>query len=161
MTCPKCGLESQADQTFCRACGARLRKTTQQLVPPEAVSDPGRTSAVSSNGKRDANAFVFWGFVIMMIGVAIGVVGKKLLHEDVITVAGVLTSLAGIFLVVYPYILPPKRKEGGSSPSSKPERLTRPQPTEYLTEGSPVEYVPSVTERTTDLLKNPVNKKLG
>lgn len=88
-----------------------------------------------------------WGFVMMLIGVAIGVVGKKLLDEDIITVVGVLISLAGMFLVCYPY-LPHQQKSDESVPSSQPQVLS-PQPTEYLPAGNSNDYVPSITERTT------------
>jgi hypothetical protein len=40
----------------------------------------------------------------MLIGVVIGVVGKKLVHEDIITVVGVLISLSGMFLTTYQYL---------------------------------------------------------
>jgi hypothetical protein len=153
MTCPKCGLETLADQKFCRACGARVQMTTQRLARPQAVTDLGKTSTIGAKGEDErVNHFVLWGFILMLIGVAIGVVGKKLLHEDIVTVVGVLLSLAGIFLVVYPYLAPSRRKEDDSSFASQPEVLTPPQSRESLPDASSTEYVPSITERTTDLL---------
>jgi hypothetical protein len=157
MTCPKCGFETFGDQKFCRSCGARVPMTTQRLAQPQAVTDLGRTSTIDARG--GANHFVLWGFILMLIGVAIGVVGKKLLHEDIVTVVGVLISLAGMFLVVYPYLAPSRRKEDDSSFASQPEVLTPPQPTEYLPDTSSIEYIPSVTERTTDLLKNSATRR--
>src|SRR5215204_1126121 len=98
MNCSKCGLEIQANQKYCRACGARQSMTTRQLVQPQTVSDIPGTSAIGPRGGKDRdNNFVLWAFIIMFIGAAIGVVGKKLLHEDIITVIGVLISLAGMF----------------------------------------------------------------
>src|SRR5258705_12331115 len=32
---------------------------------------------------------LLWGFVTMMLGAVIGVVGKKLLHQDIVTVVGI------------------------------------------------------------------------
>jgi hypothetical protein len=134
--------------------------TTQRLAKPQAVTDLGRTSAIGpKSGDERANHFVLWGFILMLIGVAIGVVGKKLLYEDIVTVAGVLISLAGMFLVVYPYLAPSRRKEDESSFSSQPEVLAPPKPTEYLPDASTIEYVPSITERTTNLLKNSATKR--
>ena len=97
---------------------------------------------------------MLWGFVMMLIGVAIGVAGKKLLDEDIITVVGVLISLAGIFLVCYPYLSPHRQKLDESVPSSQPQVLNTPHPAEYLPPGNIVDYVPSITERTTNLLEN-------
>jgi hypothetical protein len=160
MACPKCGLETFADQKFCRSCGARVQLTTQRLAKPHPVTDLGRTSTIATKGGDErANHFVLWGFIAMLIGVAIGVVSKKLLYEDIVTVVGVLISLAGMFLVVYPYLAPARRKEDESKFSSQPEVLTPSQPTEYLPDASSIEYVPSITERTTNLLKNSATKK--
>jgi hypothetical protein len=134
--------------------------TTQRLAKPQAVTELERTPTIGAKGGDErANQFVLWGFILMLIGVAIGVVGKKLLHEDIITVVGVLISLAGMFLVVYPYLVPSRRKEDDSSFSSQPEVLTSPQQRESLPAASSIEYVPSVTERTTNLLKNSATKK--
>lgn len=95
----------------------------------------------------------------MLIGVAIGVVGKRLLDEDIITVVRVLISLAGIFLVCYPYLSPNRQKSDESVPSSQPQVLNTPRPAEYLPHGNSVDYVPSITERTTNLLEaSPLEK---
>ena len=158
MTCPKCGLETFADQKFCHSCGTRVQMTTQRLAKPQPVTDLGRTIGAKGADER-ANHFVLWGFIAMLIGVAIGVVGKKLLYEDIVTVVGVLISLAGMFLVSYPYLIPSRRKEDDSSFSSQPEVLTSSQQTEYLPDASSIEYVPSITERTTNLLKNSATRR--
>lgn len=160
MTCPKCGLETTADQKFCRSCGTRVQLTTQRLAELQSVTDLESVRPIASKGADErANQFVFWGFAAMLIGVAIGVVGKKLLYQDIVTVLGVLISLAGIFFVVYPYLTPSRRKEDESSLSSQPEVLTPPKPTQYLPDASSIEYAPSITERTTDLLKNSATKR--
>lgn len=128
--------------------------TTQPLAELATISEPERTS-------QRRNGLVLWGFIMMFIGVAIGVVSKKLLHQDIITVVGVLISLLGMFLSVYPFLAPPRRNKSDSSLSSQPEVLTTSQPTEFLPQASNVEYIPSVTERTTDLLKEPVATRPG
>lgn len=148
MTCPKCGSQPQTDQKFCRSCGASLQVTTQPLSAPVTVSNPERTSTVSNNEKDDGVNFMRWGPMIMFLGVAIGIVGKMLVGADSITVFGVLISLAGMFLTVYPYLSRPSRKSTESNISA--------QPAEYLSKGGGNEYVPSITERTTDLLKTSV-----
>jgi zinc ribbon protein len=162
MTCPKCGLQTQADQKFCRSCGTSLRMTTQPLAELAIMSDQERTPTIGVEREAQLrNGFVLWGFIIMFVGVAIGVVGKKLLHVDIVTVVGVLLSLLGMFLSVYPFLAPPRRKKVDSSPSSQSEVLTPSRPTEYLPQGSNTEYIPSITERTTDLLKNSAASRPG
>jgi hypothetical protein len=129
---------------------------TQPLAEHATVSDPEKTPAIIfKDEKQRTNRSAPWGFIIMFIGVAIGVIGKMLIHEEMVTVIGVLLSLVGMFLTVYPYLSPSPRPKYDSSPSSQPEALTQSQPTKYLPQGSNIEYVPGITERTTDLLKNP------
>jgi len=133
--------------------------TTQPLAELATISD--LETAPPARREREAprvNSFVLWGFIVMLIGVAVGVVGKKLLHADIITVVGVLISLVGMFLSAYPFIAPPRRKKNEASPASQPKVLTPSQPTEYLPPGSNIDYVPSITERTTDLLKESAAK---
>ena len=155
MNCPKCGLPALSDQKFCRSCGAGMM-TTQPLTNQALVSDLETAPAVlSKDGTQRASGLVLWGFIIMFIGVAIGVIGKKLMHDEIVTVVGVLVSLAGMFLTAYPYLSPSRRKKYDSEPFSQAEVLTKPQPTKSLPQGSNTEFVPSITERTTNLLKNP------
>lgn len=156
MNCPKCGLQTVQDQRFCRSCGAGLQMTTSPLAVPAAMSNLERPPSITSRVEQQrTSGLPLWGFIVMLIGVAIGVIGKKLMHEDIVTVIGVLISLAGMFLTVYPYLSPFPRRKYDSSPSSRPEGLGQSQPTKYLPQESTIEYVPSITERTTELLKNP------
>lgn len=155
MNCPKCGLQTLPDQKFCRSCGATLQMTTQPLVEPATVSELERTPAIIfKDEKQRANRLVLWGFIFMFIGAAIGIIGKKLMHDEIVTVIGVMISLAGMFLVVYPYLSPPPPPKYDSKPPSQPEVLTQTQPEKYLPQGNNIEYASSITERTTDLLKS-------
>jgi len=154
MNCPKCGLQPLPDQKFCRSCGSNLQIITQPLAELTTVSHRASTPSIVSNGEqRRANNLPLWGFIIMFIGVAIGVIGKMLLHQDTVTVVGVLFSLLGMFLTAYPYLSPAPRQKRDSIASSQQEVLTRSQPTTYLPPESSNEYVPSITEGTTDLLE--------
>jgi hypothetical protein len=130
--------------------------TTQPLVERVDVFDPKGTSAnVGNDEKLRPNGLLLWGFIMMFIGVAFGVIGKMLIHADSVTVVGVLVSLVGMFLTAYSSLSPPPRKKYNSIPSSKPEVLTQTPTARSLPQGSNTDYVPSITERTTDLLKTP------
>jgi hypothetical protein len=59
-----------------------------------------------------------------------------------------------MFLTAYPFLLPSRRQKFDSSPFSPPDILVQSQPGKYLPQESNIEYVPSVTERTTDLLRS-------
>ena len=163
MTCPKCGSPTLAEQKFCRSCGASLEITTQPLADLSAtISQAERTARTPANER--ANKLMLWGFLVMFAGAAIGVVGKKLLHEDIVTVVGIVMSLAGMFLTVYPYLLPARAKHN-TSPTPQPDELPAFQ-RESLPQEREIDYVPSITERTTNLLENrpaaaPIQKQSG
>ena len=89
MNCPKCDLQTLPGQNFCRACGASLQMITQPLAEYAAVSDLERMPAnIVKDEKPPANRLMLWGFIIMFIGAAIGITGKKLMHEEIVTFAG-------------------------------------------------------------------------
>jgi hypothetical protein len=155
MNCPKCGLQALAQQKFCRSCGASLQMITQRLPDTVTVSELVSQPKISQEMYR-TNRLLLWGLIIMFIGAAIGVIGKMLMHEEVVTVVGVLVSLAGIFLSVYPYLLPSPRTRYNFISSSQPERQIQSQPPKSLPDERTIDYAASVTERTTDLLENSV-----
>jgi hypothetical protein len=161
MDCPKCGLPGLADQKFCRSCGASLQMTTQPLAET-ATNLERKTTGTSRDGKQGLSRLVLLGFISMFIGVAIGVaigvIGKTLLHQEIVTVVGVLLSVLGMFLTAYPYVWPSPRQKYDSSPPLSPEVLALSQPAKYLPQGN-LDYLPSITERTTNLLKTPAVTK--
>jgi hypothetical protein len=154
MKCRKCGLPTLPDQRYCRACGESLQVITQPLVEHVRRSELEKRPSIILEEKQRQNRLVLWGFVIMFIGAAVGIIGKKLMHADLVTVVGALVSLLGMFLAVYPYLSPSLRRKVDSSSPSQPEILGKSEPGKYLPPESNVEYVPSITERTTNLLKN-------
>ncbi|HVG21594.1 MAG TPA: zinc ribbon domain-containing protein [Blastocatellia bacterium] len=154
MNCPKCGLQTLPDQKFCRSCGYGLQMTTQPLAEYAPLSNLERTPALTSQGEQPrTNRLALWGFTIMLIGVAVAVIGKKLMHNEFVAVVALIASLAGMFLAAYPNLSPSRPKKYDSSPSTQPEALTPSRPTEYLPQERNIEHIPSITERTTDLLK--------
>ena len=92
------------------------------------------------------------GFISMFIGVAIGVIGKKLLHEEIVTVVGILCSPFGNVSYSLSVSWPSPRSKYDFSPTLQPDPASS-KPEKHLPQGN-LDYVPSVTERTTNLLKN-------
>jgi hypothetical protein len=155
MACPKCGSQILPEQKFCRSCGASVQVTTNPLIEPAQFGnlEITSTSTVKAEAQR-TRRFMLWGFIAMLVGVAIGVIGKKLLQEDLIAVIGILISLVGMFLSAYPHLVPSDRGTHATLPP-QPERLTPAHPPKALPKESPMQYVPSITERTTNLLRTP------
>jgi len=154
MNCPACGLQTLPEQKFCRTCGKSLGPDTR----PDSLqkSDVRENSLLHEQEKARTANWMLWGFVVMFIGVAIGVVGKKLLHDDLVGTIGILISLAGMFATVYPHLSQSSRRRTRPTPSSDPEPLIQSLPTKELVENK-IEYIPSVTERTTNLLDTPIS----
>lgn len=98
-----------------------------------------------------------YGFILFFAGVAIALVGTMLLHLDIVRTVGIFTMLVGMFLIGYPIIAPPRRRKGVVEVSPPPEALPRAETTRKLPEMSDIDFVPSVTEGTTELLKTPVS----
>lgn len=154
MNCPTCGTHTLADQKFCRSCGASVGMTTQPLTEKPLVSHETTPPRSSNHGRQRASSLLPWAFMIMFIGVVIGITGKLIMHVEILTAIGALISIAGMFLTVYPYLLPSRRPSYDSSSPSQPQVPTQSQPAKSLTEASSFGYVESVTERTTDLLEH-------
>ena len=146
MKCPRCGLPVTTDQKFCRSCGADLQGTDVAVADGNIGVDRERT-----------NHLMLLGFVVMFAGAAVGVVGKMLLHVDAVTVVGVLAALAGLFTVIHPSLNPPRRRRQTSASAIRPEIFLPAEPTRKLTPVNEADFIPSVTEPTTDLLKTPAS----
>ena len=128
-----------------------MQLTTQPLARPTIKSELEPRSSQSANER--ANTYVLWGFIVMFTGAAIGVIGKKLIHQDLVTVIGVLISFLGMFLTVYPYLSPARRTKPNPHQSQPAEVTAESQPSKTLPQERSTDYVPSITERTTDLLE--------
>ncbi len=104
---------------------------------------------------RPANRRMLWGPLLAFVGIAIALVGKMLLHLEILTLVGVLISLAGMFFIAaYPYLLRNPKKRG-IDVSSQPQNLAPAETTNKLPPISAIDHFPSVTEGTTELLKDP------
>ena len=137
MNCPNCGLKPLSDQQFCRSCGANLK-----------ADDP-----------RPVNRRMLWGLIMAFGGILIALVGKMLLHQEIVTFIGVLASISGIFFIAaYPFLFPTRQNKRDIG-FSQPEALTSAEPTNKLPPMNSIDYIPSVIEGTTDLLKVPAKNR--
>ena len=129
---------------------------TQRLQPSTVSHPESQSPNYRPEETERTNSLVLWGLIVMFVGAGIGVVGKKLMYNDLVTVIGVLVALAGMFLSVYPYVSHPSRSKQKGSTSSESELQGQSGSQKSLPQERPIEYVPTVTEGTTELLTNPV-----
>ena len=138
MNCPSCGSETFASQQFCRSCGAELTEDAPHSFNPRA-----------------------WGlFVLMLVfGGLLAAMAGKLFELKWLIFAGLFIMIGGIFLVAAYGLLRetrPRKRKAKPSPQIEPE-LSPADTTNKLLPIGENDFVPSVVERTTDLLKNPAS----
>jgi len=155
MYCPNCSSEASKDQKFCRLCGMELQ-TVAELI---------RDQTPSLKCARTGNAaflpwqrtMLVWGFIAMLVGVAVGAALKMLTKENIhpagaftpyLSVLAMLVALLGIGLMCYPilqaaWVNPTKNKR-----SLMPHELTTGMQTDLLNEAPA-----SIVEHTTEFLE--------
>ncbi len=139
MSCSNCGSVTLADQQFCRDCGAGL-----MAVEPSSFNPVIGGLAVL--------VFMFASLMVAITG--------KMLDLRWLQFTGVLIMFGGMFLVAAYALLrqfrPRKRKP---SPTPQPESLSPADTTNKLPPVRANDFIPSVTESTTNLLKTPTPKR--
>jgi len=158
MFCPNCGAKTSVEQKFCRACGLGLEKIALSLVEqlPTRTDESLRSSSEKERLER-------WGMIALsvfgagVLGLLLFFVGYKMMY----TQGKILSALAllGIMIMgacgLISVLLFAKAQEAGEAAKRRiqpKDAPVIPAPTkELLTEGH-LEPVPSVTDRTTDLL---------
>lgn len=156
MYCPNCGTKTATDQNFCRACGLGLEKIAlslnEQLPTRVDVSLQQQKERFEKLGVAALSVF---GLGVLSI-IIYGVVYKLMMREgDILTALAAIGFIIMIACGLASVILFAKANETGEAATKrKPQQhlATEPGSTkELLTEGH-FEPVPSVTDRTTELL---------
>lgn len=156
MYCPNCGAKTSTDQNFCRACGLRLEKIAASL----AEQLPTKVDLTIQQKKERYEKIGMALLSVFGLGL-LSFILYSVVYKLMLTKGDILTGLAMIgFLVMVvcglaSVILFAKAKEveEGKPKHLQPANLAngRESTKELLTEGN-FEPVPSVTDRTTDLL---------
>ena len=156
MYCPNCGSKTATDQNFCRACGLRLEKIAASL----AEQLPTKVDLTLQQRKERYEKMGMAALSVFGIGVLTFIlysVGYKLMLTQGNIIAGlaVIGFLVMVVCGLASVVLFAKAKEveEGKSKPLQPANLANGSEStkELLTEGN-FEPVPSVTDRTTDLL---------
>ena len=101
---------------------------------------------------------MLWGLILAFGGIVIALFGRMLLQQQIVTLIGVLASISGMFFIAAtPFLRRTRSNKRGIHPSTQPEVLAPAEPTRKLPPMSVVDYIPSVTEDTTELLKDPAS----
>jgi hypothetical protein len=154
--CPSCGKEATADQQFCRQCGMSLGTVTKLVAAHSGLETPedNRNFAREQAEKRIVRKMFNWmisGVILAGIGIFMLVLTKSFnpgewfkLCGTFLLLAGTGISVAGFFRAI---------KQGHELPGKdSPKPLPKADPTKYLPEERTAAPMPSITERTTQLI---------
>ena len=154
MFCPNCGTKTSIDQNFCRACGLGLEKIAVSLT--EQL--PTKRNHELQDQKERFEKLGMAALSVFGLGLASFLayaVGYKLMISkgDFLTGLAILGFIIMVACGIASVILFAKANEVGQAATKRrPQDLPSTESTkELLTEGH-FEPVPSVTDRTTELL---------
>ena len=155
MFCPNCATKISTDQKFCRACGLALDKIVQllgeQLPAKLDESLQAQKNKLERLGVAALSIFGLGFFGWLLYGV-----GYKLMLTQGNVVAGL--AILGLIVLIgsglLSVILFAKANELKEARVRRPDELGESSPTANLLNEAHVEPLPTVTERTTELLSS-------
>ncbi len=153
MYCPNCGTKTSIDQNFCRACGLSLEKTalsvSEQLPAKVDQSLQAQKERLEKLGVVALSIFGLGVLSLLVYGI-----GIKLIDKGVLGILAMLGVLIMLVCGLGSVILFARAKELDEKSTRRPQQnLSNGSGStkELLSEGH-FEPVPTVTERTTELL---------
>jgi hypothetical protein len=163
MYCPQCATPLSDDQKFCRACGLGLEKVSRVLAGEHLADEPDKSEYMSDERFQSRKVILErWGIITIIVALLVGclipiILGINMYYPGLIPLVLILSGLAGFLLfsgailLIYADGLPKKPADRDSSRSAK---LPQAKQTNKLPPEDHSEYIPSVTEGTTDLLES-------
>jgi hypothetical protein len=154
MYCPNCGKTNSAEQKFCRSCGLSLEKAVQSLaeqLPGLELDKNLRERQLKVD--RLITIVVGSAISIVLVGVLWGIIYGIIIVNGQVTVGlFMLAFIVGMILfALLSMYRDSLRKAAGGRQLPEPAPAFVADTGELLSE-SLVEPIPSVTERTTELL---------
>ena len=137
MNCPNCGKDTVVDQQYCRSCGTELTDDRVRSFDPRK-----------------------WGLMALMLifGGMLLAMGAKMWAIKWLVFTGVAITFGGMFCIAaYGLLLQtrPRRSKPKTASPPQPEVLAADTTNKLLPIGDN-DFIPSVVEDTTELLKTPV-----
>jgi predicted nucleic acid-binding Zn ribbon protein len=137
MICPKCGKSIESDQRFCRSCGEKLVAGRPNVVRMAAMG---------------ALTLVFAGLMVSIFG--------KMFEMRWLAYIGLVVMMTGAFAIAaYSLFRETRPRKSTVVPTFQPiATLEKVDTTNKLLPLGDTEYIPSVVENTTELLKSPAKR---
>jgi hypothetical protein len=153
MHCPTCGKETNTEQKFCRACGMSL-EAVSELVTAHSSSDEGRLQKAGAE-KAALSLMVKWlgwGLLVVALGILLLLLNKSFILDRMVGFAASCLLLGGTGIATYGVFAALRSGAAIANNSAKPNILPPAKTAELLPEKRIPVPLPSVTERTTNLL---------
>ena len=159
MHCPNCGHESSFEQKFCRQCGFNLEPVSK-LVAGDGAIEPVAPDKSESERLLVRRMFrwLSWGCLVLLIGVVLLVLSKRGL-PPIFHLLASFFLLGGLTIATYGVLSSIIKGTYLPKASKSPEQISQDRTTKELPEGGIPVPVPSVTERTTQLIGEDANRK--
>lgn len=159
MHCPSCGAETTIEQRYCRSCGMDL-ETVSKLVT--AHSSPEALKREKSLTKKAIQQRMYqsfkWGVIFFILGMASLATTKTLGFAKVFNLGPLFLLFLGMGIMLFGALSPMRDHRALQSRKALPPRLTgelhEAEATKELASARVPVSVPSITERTTQLIAN-------
>ena len=151
MLCPNCGTRMTNEHKFCRNCGMNLEPVARALA---AHLSPGGAALASAarEAERRVMRHRIRGLAAGVVTILFGLLLLSLLPGKGFQILGVAAALMGLVTAIMCIISPMRTAYNAAGEYAPPAPDTAAPPTGRLLHEQTFEPVPSVTERTTDLL---------
>lgn len=138
MNCPNCGTEVEQGQQYCRSCGTGLSK----------------------DAKRRFNVRAWGLFALMLIfGGMLIAMGGKMWSVKWVTFAGIVITFGGMFgIAAFALLNEVRPRKKKVEPQVDAAKSLRPDATNKLPPINESDFIPSVVDDTTELLKTPATR---
>ena len=153
MYCPNCGAKTSTEQKFCRSCGLGLEQIALSLT--EQLPTRADENALSEKERFERLGMA----ALSVFGVGVlGVLLYLIVYVKMIVQGKIFAGLALLGMLIFmafgllAAIMFAKAKEAEQSAGKRRTQHVEPSPTRELLSEGHFEPVPSVTDRTTELL---------
>ena len=155
MHCPNCGHKTTTEQKYCRACGLSLERVTQLLAelgpPAHDVAAHGKgDERLRRYAERAGLALLAGGGLVFFVAIYWVIITKIIIGKGELLTGTIFLAL--LTALVFGGLLLSYASSARKSAPTPPPTLPPDEPAARQLPEPHFEPVPSVTERTTDLL---------
>jgi zinc-ribbon domain len=165
MFCPNCGAKVVGEQKYCRSCGLGVGKVSTLIaeqLPAGALENasPEEVARLLKSKRRVERALVglgLTGAVVFVVSLILTIIFKIILDKGAVVqgsifLAFILGGVVALCLVFYRESLLESLARRGALPDESKQKAVAAGETSKLLPDARFEPVPSVTDRTTELL---------